>query len=109
MNKHTVNLLVDAFPQYADEQQLLQLPEGWLHAINELFCDLRDVQKLDPGHHPLDAIRPYVDVQWLLVDGRWSVYVRTLEPALRWTDQQAHKLVEAIERFQDASEEADGQ
>ncbi len=106
MKKHTVNLLRDAFPQYADEQQLLQLPDEWLHAVNELFCDLRDLQKLEPDFHPLKAdVRAYVEVQFILNDDRFRVYVRTLEPAFRWSPEQAYKLIEAIERFQDRTAE----
>lgn len=112
MNRHSVNLLIDAFPQYANkiEEQLLQLPDSWLHAVNELFCDLRDLQKLEPNYHPLmEAIRAYVDVQFITIDDRVRVYVRTIEPAFRWSPEQAHKLIEAVERWQDAVEEADGQ
>ncbi|WP_288430151.1 hypothetical protein [uncultured Agrobacterium sp.] len=106
MRKHTVNLLIDAFPQYANEQQLLELPDEWLHALNELFCDLRDIQKLEPNYHPLKVdVRAYVEVQFINVDGLLRVFVRTTEPAFRWSSKQAYKLIEAIERFQDRTAE----
>ncbi|ANP84452.1 hypothetical protein [Rhizobium leguminosarum] len=103
MNQHSVNRLIEAFPQYADEQ-LLALPQDWLGPINELYCDLRDIQKLDPVHHPLDALRPYVDVQWLFIEGRYAVYVRPVEPFENWTGDQGLRLIKAIERFEKSTE-----
>ncbi|MBX5164768.1 hypothetical protein [Rhizobium sp. NZLR4b] len=99
MNQSSVNRLIDAFPQYAD-QQLLALPQEWLGPVNELFCDLRDIQKLEPEHSPMNSHRPYVHVQWLFIDGRYAAYVRPVEPSEVWTGDQALRLIEAIERFE---------
>ncbi|ARQ56935.1 hypothetical protein Kim5_CH00828 [Rhizobium sp. Kim5] len=104
MNEHSVSRLLEAFPQYAGAEQLLALPQDWLGPVNELFCDLRDIQKLEPGHNPLNPYRPYVDVQWLFVDGRNLAYVRPVEPHDTWTGDQALRLIKAIERFEKSTE-----
>ncbi|NTI03112.1 hypothetical protein G6K88_13895 [Agrobacterium rhizogenes] len=109
MMPHTVNLFLKEFPQYADEQQLFELPQEWIGPVNELFCDLRDIQKLDLRHHPLDAYRPYVEVQWLVVDGRYEPYVRPMEPLENWTGDQALHLIKAIERFENDTDASNGQ
>ncbi|MBA9034319.1 hypothetical protein [Rhizobium leguminosarum] len=105
---HSVNRLIEAFPQYADEQ-LLALPQDWLGPVNELFCDLRDIQKLEPDHNPFNPHRPCVDVQWLFVEGRYAVYVRPVEPLENWIGDQALRLIKAIERFEKETGATDGQ
>lgn len=99
MKMIVVDKLVAAFPQYAD-LKLLALPDGWLGIVNELFCDFRDLQKMMPGHLPLDP-----DIQIVAVDWRqyqWPshmLYVRPVWPVGDWPAEMSHRLVQVVGRF----------
>lgn len=104
MKRIVVDKLIAAFPHYADVR-LLALPDGWLGIVNELFCDFRDLQKMMPGHLPLDP-----DIQIVAVDWRqyqWPshvLYVRPLWPVGDWSPDMSHRLIQAVGQFNQASQ-----
>lgn len=104
MKRIVVDKLIAAFPQYADER-LLALPDGWLKIVNEIFCDLRDVQKLSPDHSPLDAHIAVVFVDWRFYPSdRHILYVRPAVHHRQWSADMALRLIKAVGRF---NEDAD--
>lgn len=103
MKRIVVDKLIAAFPLYAD-LKLLALPDGWLKIVNELFCDLRDLQKMMPGYMPLDP-----DIQMVAVDWRqyqWPSHVLYVRPAVHhrhWTPEMSARLVQIVSRFNEFS------
>ena len=103
MKRIVVDKLIAAFPLYAD-LELLSLPDEWLGIVNELFCDFRDLQKMMPGHHPLDDYIKMVDVTWRLYPSdRHYLYVRPVMNHRQWTPAMSARLVEIVSRFNDAT------
>ncbi|CDN96512.1 hypothetical protein [Agrobacterium tumefaciens] len=99
MKRIVVDKLIAAFPLYAD-LKLLALPDGWLGIVNELFCDFRDLQKMTPGHLPLDQHIKMVAVDWRQY--QWPshvLYVRPLWPVGDWTPDMSHRLIQVVGRF----------
>jgi hypothetical protein len=99
VKKWDVKALIEHFPQYAD-LSLLALPDGWLGIVNELFCDFRDIQKLMPGHMPLDPHIQIVAVDWRQY--QWPSHVLYVRPVVHhrhWTPEMASRLVQVVSRF----------
>ena len=104
MKRIVVDKLIAAFPHYADVR-LLALPDGWLGIVNELFCDFRDLQKMMPGHQPLDQHIKMVAVDWRHY--QWPshmLYVRPVWPTGDWTPEMSHRLMQIVGQFNQASQ-----
>ncbi len=101
MNRIVVDKLIKAFPLCADIK-LLELPDGWSKIVNELFCDFRDIQKMMPGHMPLDPDIQMVSVNWRRL--QWPSHVLYVRPVLHhryWTPEMSVRLVQVVGRFND--------
>lgn len=99
MKQHIVDQLIEDYPLYAD-QRLLELPDGWLGVVYDLFHDLYDLQLLSPIH--ADGAEPvkFVEVYWRQL--QWPSHVLYVYPVLdaqHWTPEMSHRLVQAVSRF----------
>ena len=104
MKRIVVDKLIEAFPLYAD-LKLLALPDGWLGIVNELFCDIRDLQKIMPGHVPLDPHIQMVAVDWRQY--QWPSHILYVRPVMHhrhWTPEMANQLVQIVSRFNELSQ-----
>lgn len=104
MNRIVVDKLIKAFPFYAD-LKLLELPDGWLKIVNELFCDFRDLQKMMPGHMPRDPDIEMVSVNWRRL--QWPSHVLYVKPVVHhrhWTPEMSARLIQVVSRFNEFSQ-----
>lgn len=96
MKKHIVDQLIEDYPLYAD-QRLLDLPDGWLGVVYDLF---RDLQLISHSHDESTEPVTLVEIYWRPY--QWPSHLLFVKPVLdaqHWTPEMSNRLVQAVSRF----------
>lgn len=94
MNDNDIAKYRDEWPQYWSEI-LSSAEDEIVPPLDTLFKELDGLNQLVVR----DRRSAWVELRFLQMDGRWTVFARPLVGPRNWTPEQALRLLSALDRF----------